>query len=105
GGVGGVGGGGGEGGVRGVMGKILGTGEEADEGAALPRDVVADRAAEGRITRFEGVEDGPGSHRRRNVELDLSPDLREGAQVRRELHPDHRNGRASAERNAARSRT
>ena len=41
----------------------------------------------------------------RDVELDFAGDLREGAQVRRELHPDHRRVWTSTERTAGRSRT
>ncbi len=52
-----------------LMGKILATGEEAHERAALMRDVVANRPAQHRIACFDGVKhralgDWPG-----NVEL------------------------------------
>jgi hypothetical protein len=38
--------------------EILATGEEAQERAALLRDMVADRAAQHRVTGFERVENG-----------------------------------------------
>ena len=64
-----------------IMGKILATGEEAHERAAIMRDVVANRPAQHRIARFDGVEhralgDWPG-----NFDCYLAIDLRELAQI------------------------
>src|SRR5437763_16636577 len=48
----------GQGGVGAFVGEIFLAGEEAQEGAALPGAVIADRALEHWIALFQGVEHG-----------------------------------------------
>ena len=80
----------GEGSVGRVVGKVLCTGEEANEGAAFLRDVIADGSAQHWIARLEGVEDGTLCNRRRDLELDLAFDLCQFLKMERECDPNHR---------------
>ena len=71
------------------MGQILLAGEEAHEGPPLLRDVIADGAAERRITGLQGIE----NRAQCDVAVDFEPhfaiDLRERAQMRRENDANH----------------
>src|SRR5271156_3856413 len=87
------------------MRNVFLAGEEAQEGAPLLGDVVADGAAQHGIAGFESIQDGAGSNRARDVQLDISFDAREGAEMRRKHDPDHGRVCASTERTAGRSRT
>jgi hypothetical protein len=68
--------------------EVFFAGEEAKEGAAFVRVVFTDGAGEHRITGFEGVEDGADGYGRRNVEGNFAVDVRESAQMVRELDAD-----------------
>src|SRR5262245_18482448 len=63
--------------------------EEPDERPPLQGDMVANRAPQHGIPRFEGVEHR--YHRRRAVhfELHFAVHARQRAQMKRKLHPDH----------------
>jgi len=74
--------GGGERGVGRIVGEIFLAGEEAEEGATLLRDVVADGALQDRIAGFEGVEDGADRDGAFDFERDFAGDLGESAEVR-----------------------
>jgi hypothetical protein len=71
------------------VGKIFLAGEEAEEGAALLGDVVADCALQHGIAGFEGVEDGADRDGAFDFERDFSWDLRECAQMRGKDDMDH----------------
>jgi len=58
--------------VRRLVRKILRAREEAEEGAAFERDVIADSAAEHGIGGFERVEDGAERNGARDVEKDFA---------------------------------
>ena len=70
------------------MGKILFAGEKPYERAALLCDVIADRAAQHRIARLEGIEQGPLRNRALNLELHLAINPREFPQMERKLDSD-----------------
>ena len=76
-------------GVRRVVRPILLADVEAKEWAALFRDVIADGSLEHREARLERVEDGTNRDRSRYVELDLSIQLRESAQVQWQGDANH----------------
>lgn len=67
--------------VQGLMGNVFFAGEEAQERAALLGDVVADGAAEHGITGFEGIQNGAGRDLACNVQLNVTFDLSESAQM------------------------
>src|SRR5262245_18648166 len=92
-------------GVGGLVGQVLLAGEESDERPALLRHLVADRAAQHRVRRLEGVEDGARGDRRGHVELHLAADLGEGPQVRGQDDADHGSVCASTATTDGRSRT
>src|SRR5690606_18236752 len=87
------------------MGQVAAAGKEADERPALPGGVVADGAAQHRKAGLEGIQDGALRHRRSHVELDLSLDPRERAEMGRKHHPDHCSVWTSTDRTGGRSRT
>ncbi len=95
----------GQGCVRGVMRQIFLAGEEAQEGAALERDVVADGAAQYGIAGLEGVEHRTQRRRRRHLERHLVLHPGQRAQVRRQQDADHGSVCTSTESTAGRSRT
>ena len=81
--------GGGEGRVDGVVGEVLLAGEEAQEGAALEGDVVADSAAEHGVGGFEGVESGADGGWGGDFDLYfVAGDAGQGAEVGREFDAD-----------------
>jgi hypothetical protein len=75
-------------GVGSFVREVLAAGEEADEGAAFVGDMVADRAAEDGIRRFQRVEDGALRGAVANIERDFAADAGECSQMRRKLDPD-----------------
>src|SRR4051812_46185452 len=91
--------------IRRVVGEVLLAGEEAQEGAALLGDVVADRPPQHRIAGFERVEDGALGHGSLDLELDVSIDAGEDPQMRRQHDADHGRVWTSTERTAGRSWT
>src|SRR5262245_6219008 len=91
--------------VRGLVRQILLAGEEPHERPALLRDVVAQRPPRHRIAGLERVEHRALGGRSLHPELHLAVDPREGPQVSREHHPDHRSVWTSTETTAGRSRT
>ena len=70
-------------------GEILGAREEAQEGAALEGDMIADSAAQHGILRFQGVEDGALGNGAANFQADFSGDLRESAEMGWQSDADH----------------
>ena len=87
------------------MGKILAAGEEPQERPALLRDVVADGAAQHRITGLQRVEDRALRCRTLDVQLHVAGEVRQPAQVWREHDSDHGSVWTSTESTAGRSRT
>src|SRR5262252_10319852 len=87
------------------MGEVFRACEEADEGTALPRDVVADRSPQDRIVLLQSVEDRPSRGGGGHIHPDLPRDLRQRAQMRRQDHPDHARVWTSTENTDGRSRT
>jgi hypothetical protein len=79
----------GEGSIGGIVGEVLFAGEEADEGAALLRDVIANGSAQYRIAYLEGVEDRALGNRAGNVELHLALDFCQLLKVEWERDSDH----------------
>src|SRR5262249_12785247 len=62
----------GQGLVGGIVGQILFAGEEPDQGPALVRAVVADRAAQLWILRLDGVDDRSLGHDAGDIDSDLA---------------------------------
>ena len=87
------------------MGKILTTGEEPQKGPTLLGDVIADRTAQHRVADFKRVDDRTLGGQTLNVKLDLSVDVRESPEMRRELNSDHGSVWTSMESTAGKSRT
>ncbi len=76
-------------GIGRFVGQILLTGEEAQERTALLRDLVADRTAQHRIAGLEGVQDRALRDWALDVNLQLAPDLRQGAEMLGKDNSDH----------------
>ena len=95
--------------IRLFVGPVFRTGEETQERAALLRDVIADRAAQNRISGFERVEDRAYCHPALHVDLHFAADSRQRPQMRGKLDADrcgrHGNVWTSTETTAGRSRT
>jgi len=72
-----------------VVGQVLLAGIEPHEWSPPLRGLVAHRAAQRRMTRLECVQDRALGDRRVDLELHLSADAGQGAQVRRQHHPNH----------------
>ena len=87
------------------MGPILCTNEESQERTALSRNVVANRAAQDRVRRFQGVQDRLQCRRTLDLDLYLAANVRQRSQVLRQYHSDHGSVCTSTERTAGRSRT
>src|SRR4051794_35357893 len=85
--------------------EVLLTGEEPHEGPPLVRGLVADRAAQVRITLLECVEHRPLGDLTGDVDLDLAVDLGDVAQVCRKDDSDHGSVCTSTDSTAGRSRT
>src|ERR1044071_5610014 len=84
-------------GVRRLVGQVLLAREEAHEGAARARLVVADGAAERRVARFERVEDAVARDRALDFEFDLALDARQRPERLWEEDADHGSACASTE--------
>src|SRR5215468_6308823 len=95
----------GQGGIGGLVGEILGTRKEAHERAPPLGPVIADRAAQHREAGLERVERGALRDGLGHLELHLSRDVRECAQMRRQHHAYHRSVWTSTESTDGRSRT
>jgi len=81
----------GEGCVGGEVGPVFFADEEAEEGAALLGDVVADGVAEHGVAGLEGVEDGGDGGGGGNVEGGLvGGEIGEAAEMDGEIDADHR---------------
>lgn len=66
------------------VGKILLAGEETQEGAALPSNLIADGAAEHGIAKFERIQRGSLRGRTFDLDLDLAAHARQRSQMLRE---------------------
>jgi hypothetical protein len=75
--------------VGGFVGDVFFAGEEAQEGAALFRGVVADGALQHWVLGFERIEDGALRDGGWNFEQDVARDFCERAEVRGEDYVDH----------------
>jgi hypothetical protein len=75
--------------VRGFVREIFGAGEEAQEGAPLQRVVIANRAAEHGIARFELIENGPQRGWNGEFESDLAVYMSQCAEMRGEYDANH----------------
>jgi hypothetical protein len=71
------------------MGQILLTGEEPQEWSALLCYVVADRSAQHRIARFEGVKNRALRSLTLNLELHFATNVRQCSQMCRKYDSDH----------------
>src|SRR5262245_12212911 len=80
---------GGQGSVRRIVGKVLFAGVEAQERTALFRDMIANRAAQHGIARFEGIEDRALSDRAGDFELHFAVDGCQGLQMIGKNDADH----------------
>jgi hypothetical protein len=87
------------------VGDVFFAGEEADKGAAILGDVIADCAAEGGVAGFEGVENGALSDGGGDLELDFAVGAGEGAEMGGEDDADHWIVWTSTETTEGRSRT
>src|SRR5207244_13180161 len=95
----------GQGSVRRLMRQIFLAGEEPDERPPLLRDVVADRAAQHRVTGLQRVQDRALRRLTFDVELYLAADARQVPQMGWEHHSDHGSIWTSTDTTAGRSRT
>jgi len=75
--------------IRRFVGEILLASEEAQERSALLGDLVADRAAQHRITGLKRVKDRALRDRPRYVQADLSADIRQRSQMIWKYHSNH----------------
>src|SRR5262245_3627101 len=91
--------------IRRLVRAILTTAAEADEGPALQRPMVAERAAQDGRALLERVEDRALRDRTYDLESYLAPDFCMPLQMRRQNHADHDSVCTSTERTAGRSRT
>src|SRR5438067_233807 len=91
--------------VGGIVGEIFLTREEAQERAPLPGGVVADGAAQHGMTRLQRIQDRVDGDGALDLERHLAVDVREPAQMSRQLYADHGSVWTSTESTAGRSRT
>jgi tetratricopeptide (TPR) repeat protein len=91
--------------IRRLVGQIQAAGEEADEGAALQRDVVANGAPQHRIADLQGVQHRALGHHPFHLKRHLLVDLGQGAQVVRDDDADHARVCTSTDSTGGRSRT
>lgn len=75
--------------VRGDMGEVGATGEEANEGSAAQRSVVADGSAEHGEAGLERIEEGALRDGRRDMECDFAVDACERSQMKWKRDADH----------------
>src|SRR6267154_2607063 len=92
-------------GVRRFVGQILFACEEAQEWAALLRDVIANGAMQHRILGLERIDHRAHRWLAGDFELHFTADASEPAQVRRQHDADHGSVWTSTESTAGRSRT
>ena len=71
------------------MGKILFAGKEPQEGAAVERDMVANRATEHRKAGLECIENRPHGDRAFHFKLDFALDASQCAEVEGYNDSDH----------------
>src|SRR5438046_10241149 len=75
-----------------LKGIIFLASEEPQKGTALVGDMIADRAAQHRILRLEGIEHRPLRDRTFDVDLHFGADARQRAPVSRTHAAEHGNG-------------
>src|SRR6185503_9171727 len=71
------------------MRQILAAGEEPDEGPALLRHMIADRALQHWKLSFYSIQDRAQRHWPFDLKLNLLADISQSPQVMRENHSDH----------------
>jgi hypothetical protein len=76
-------------GVWRFVGEIFLAGEEAQEGAPLLCDLIANRAPQHRIARLERIEHRTLRDRPLDLELHFAVDVRQGAKVLRKFDSNH----------------
>ncbi len=76
----------GNGAVRRFVRQIFLTGEEAQKGPTLLRDVIADRALQHRIGRLDRVEHRALRHRTFYLNFDFVPDVRQRTKMLRKFN-------------------
>src|ERR1700747_1343056 len=87
------------------MGPILRANKEPQERPALERSVVANRAAQHRVRRFQGVQDRLQCSRSLDLNLHFAAHARQRSQMLRQYHTDHGSVCTSTESTAGRPRT
>src|SRR5260370_30171810 len=87
------------------MRQILPAGEEPQERATLLAHVLADRAAQHRVTSLQRVEDRLLGDLRRNVELHLARHARQRPEMGRQRDANHGRVCTSTDSTAGKSRT
>src|SRR5688572_19006392 len=92
-------------GIGRVVRQVLLARIEAHERPAPERGLVADRAAQHRVTRLERIEHRALRHRTGHVDLDLSADPRERLQMLWQGNADHDSVCTSTDSTGGRSRT
>jgi len=91
--------------IRRFMREVLLAGEETDEGPALFCNVVANRAAQHRVSILQRIEYGSLRDRAVNVKLHFPAHTSQRPQMRRKHNPDHLSVCTSTESTAGRSLT
>ena len=98
-----------QGGIGRFLGKVFRTRKESHEGAALPRDVIANCAAQHRITRFNCVDHRANRDRAAHLKMNLAAYVRQGTKMWGKHHANRSRGHAivctSTDNTAGRSRT
>jgi hypothetical protein len=76
-------------GIRQFVGEIFLAGEETQEGAPLLRDLIANRAAQHGIPRLKRIEHRALRDRTLDLELHLTPDMRQSSKMLRKFDSNH----------------
>jgi hypothetical protein len=95
----------GQGSIRRFMREILLAGKESYERPALMRNLIADGAAQHRITRLQRIEHGALRGRAMHIDLHLDFGVRQCSQMARQHHAYHGSVWTSTDSTAGRSRT
>ena len=75
--------------VRQLVGQILFAGEETQESPPLLRAVVADGAAQHRITGLKGIQDRALRYQTLDFKLDFTADVRQSPEMLRKFDSNH----------------
>src|SRR5262249_50069787 len=94
----------GQGGIWRLVREVLLAGEEPQEGASLPCELVANRAPKHGITLFQGIENRPLGDGTLDVELNVPLDPRKRLEMVGQHDSNHGRAWASTDKTAGRSR-